>query len=621
MATCPIYSAPICSLCCTLESRCQDRCKTNSRAAEQAELFLRALLPSGLSSRVNFRIGYFIVVYLSLCAVLATMMGMIYTQETAQLLTGDTSTVLRSAFLKVFAMLLLIIAVCSWWVVLGSESRRMAQDDSNRQNQLLSLEIEAHQRTYEALQIAKELAESANQAKTRYVTGMTHELRTPLNSILGYSQILLKNEALVNMPREAVQTIQRSGEHLLQLVDGLLDLARIEAGRLRLEPVPLPLPDFLQELVNMVRPQVEAKGVDFVYTHSGRMPAWVQTDAKRLRQIIINLLSNAVRFTDIGSVTLHVDCRHKVIRFDVVDTGIGIAPHDQQRIFLPFERGAAGRRRGYPGTGLGLTITALLTSLMGGDLSLKSEPEKGSTFSVRLYLSEIDSPGPLTDPPFQIAGFLGQRRTLLVVDDQPVQRQMLAGMLTPLGFEIHEAASGAECLDSLKDEVPDAILLDISMDAMDGWETALQIRSLGYDGVPIIMVSANVFDNHASRLKAAGCQAFVAKPVLESELMGALQRHLGLEWVTSLVSPTFIAMFTPPNSAKEFVALGEDARAELIRLVKMGHVHGLHRLLDQFMAEDPKLTTSCAHLRDFVNRCELESLLDYLTEDVDVRKS
>ncbi len=620
MASCPVYSAPICSLCCTLESRCHDRCKTNSRAAEQAEQFLRTLLPSALSSRVNFRVGHFIVVSLSLCAVLATVMGMIYTQETAQFLTGDPSTVLRSAFVKVFAMLLLIVAVCSWWVVLGSESRRMAQDDSNRQNQLLSLEIEAHQRTDAALQSAKELAESANQAKTRYVTGMTHELRTPLNSILGYSQILLKNEALLNMPREAVQTIQRSGEHLLQLVDGLLDLARIEAGRLRLEPTPVPLPDFLEGLVSMVRPQAEAKGVDFIYTHSGRMPAWVQADAKRLRQIIINLLSNAVRFTDAGRVTLHVDCRREVIRFDVVDTGIGIAPQDQQRIFLPFERGAAGRRRGYPGTGLGLTITALLTSLMGGDLSLQSEPNKGSTFSVRLYLRQIDDPGPLADPPSQIAGFFGKRRTLLVVDDQPVQRQMLAGMLTPLGFEIHEAASGFECLDSLKDEVPDAILLDISMDDMDGWETAMQIRRRGYDGVPIIMVSANVFENQVSRLKAAGCQAFVAKPVLESELMDALQRHLGLEWVTSPMSSTPL----PPSPTEAFVTLvqlDDDARAELIRLVRMGHVHGLHRLLDRFVAEDPALAATCLQLRAFVNSCELESLLDCLTEDVDASES
>jgi signal transduction histidine kinase/purine-cytosine permease-like protein/ActR/RegA family two-component response regulator len=614
MASCPAYGAPICSLCCTLESRCHDRCKKRSRAAEQAEDFLSTLLPSALSSRVNFRVGHFIVVMLSLCALLATVMGMVYLQETSLPPAVDLSGLLRSAFVKVFAMLLLIVAVCSWWVVLGSESRRMAQDESNRQNQLLSREIEAHQRTDAALQTAKEVAESANQAKTRYVAGMTHELRTPLNSILGYSQILLKGETLASSPREAVQTIQRSGEHLLQLVDGLLDLARIEAGRLRLEPVPVPLPDFLEGLVSMMRLQAQAKGVDFLYTHSGRMPAWVQADAKRLRQIIINLLSNAVHFTDAGSVTLHVDCRREVIRFDVVDTGIGIVPQDQQRIFLPFERGAAARRRGEPGTGLGLTITGLLTALMGGDLSLRSEPDKGSTFSVRLYLREIDDPGPLADPPHQIAGFFGKRRTLLVVDDQPVQRQMLAGMLTPLGFDVKEAASGLECIDSLRDGVPDAILLDISMDDLDGWETALQIRSRGYAEVPIIVVSANVFENQASRLKAAGCQAFVGKPVLESELMDALKRHMGLEWVTTVVSP---APLPAGPGGESLPGLPEEARAGLIRLVRLGHVHGLHRLLDRIAAEDPAQTASCARLRGYVSRCELELLLDHLTEGVD----
>jgi len=243
-------------------------------------------------------------------------------------------------------------------------------------------------------------------------------------------------------------------------------------------------------------------------------------------------------------------------------------------------------------------------------LSLQSEPDKGSTFGVRLYLREIDDPGPLADPPHQIAGFFGKRRTLLVVDDQPVQRQMLAGMLTPLGFEVKEAASGLECIDSLKDELPDAILLDISMDDMDGWETAVQIRSRGYDQVPIIVVSANVFENQASRLKAAGCQAFVGKPVLESELMDALQRHLGLEWVTSVVSP----VLHPASPAGEILQLPEEVRAGLIRLVRLGHVHGLHRLLDRVTAEDPALAASCSRLRGYVSRCELELLLDHLTE-------
>ncbi|MEI8170289.1 MAG: ATP-binding protein [Rhodoferax sp.] len=610
MASCPVYDAPICSLCCTLESRCHDRCKRGSRAGEQVEHWLGLLLPQALSRRLNFRVGHYFVVALSLCALLAAVMGMVYSQETARVLAADQSAMLRSAFIKVFAMLLLITAVCSWLVVLGSESRRMAQDESNRQNQLLSVEIEAHQRTDTALQKAKDLAESANQAKTRYVAGVTHEMRTPLNSILGYAQILLKNEALTQAPRNAVQTIQRSGEHLLALVDGLLDLARIEAGRLRLETAPLPLPDFLDGLVSMMRPQAEARGVRFVYTHSGRMPAWVQADTKRLSQILINLLSNAVHFTDQGSVTLHVDCRSDVIRFDIVDTGIGIEPQDQERIFMPFERGAAGRRRGEPGTGLGLTITGLLTSLMGGDLSLQTQSGVGSTFSVRLYLREIDDPGPRAEPPLQIAGFFGKRRTLLVVDDQPVQRQMLAGMLTPLGFAITEAASGLECLDYLADKQPDAILLDICMDGMDGWQTAQQIRSRGYTSVPIIMVSANVLENHSSLLKSAGCQAFVSKPVLESELMAALQRHLGLEWKAAGASVP-VEPITPQAGEARW-QLTEDARTELIHLVQLGHVHGLHRLLDRLSAENPSMTAHVQHLREFVSRCELESLLDHL---------
>jgi CheY-like chemotaxis protein len=201
-----------------------------------------------------------------------------------------------------------------------------------------------------------------------------------------------------------------------------------------------------------------------------------------------------------------------------------------------------------------------------------------------------------------------------VVDDQPVQRQMLAGMLTPLGFDVKEAASGLECIDSLKDGVPDAILLDISMDDLDGWETALQIRSRGYADVPIIIVSANVFENQASRLKAARCQAFVGKPVLESELMHALKRHMGLEWVKAIVSPVPLAAAPDAESSP---GLPEEARAGLIRLLRLGHVHGLHRLLDRIAADDPALATSCARMRGYVSRCELELLLDHLTEGVD----
>ncbi|MET3495088.1 signal transduction histidine kinase/purine-cytosine permease-like protein/DNA-binding NarL/FixJ family response regulator [Variovorax boronicumulans] len=615
MAHCPAYSAPICSLCCTLESRCHDRCKTDSRAAEQMSGWLQALLPPALSARLNFRVAHYLLVATSLIALLATVVGVVYAQEA---IAGTSDPALSTAFLKVFALLSVVAAVAAWWVVLGSESRQMAQEESNRHNNLLALEIEAHRRTDAALQTAKEAAEAANQAKTRYVAGMTHELRTPLNSILGYSQILLKGDA-VAPPREAVQTIHRSGEHMLGLIDGLLDLARIEAGRLQLEPAALALPAFLDQLVHMVRPQAENKGLAFVYTHAGQLPAWVHADAKWLRQILINLLTNAVRFTDSGTVTLHVDARREVLRFDVVDTGIGVAPQDHLRIFEPFERGAAGRRRGEPGTGLGLTITALLTSLMGGELVLAQTSPAGSTFSVRVYLREVADPGPQArggaarQP---VSGYIGARRTLLVVDDQPVQRQMLAGMLMPLGFEVREAASGTECLDSLREELPSAILLDLTMDDMDGWQTATSVRASGFESIPIIIVSANMFENQPERLRAAGCQAFVGKPVIESELIATLERHLGLEWLT-------VSDALPPSNEEETamrpvqLLLTEDDRAELMRLVQMGHVRGLQTALDRLAAASPAAAATCTWLRGMVTRFELDNLRNALAEDAD----
>jgi len=613
MAHCPAYDAPICSLCCTLESRCHDRCKTNSRAAEQVSAVLVAVLPESLSSRVNFRVAHYLVVACSLIGLLGVILGVVYDQQ-GVLRAADQLT-LQAPFLKVFALLSLVGAVGAWWVVLGSESRHMAQDESNRQNQLLTREIEAHQRTDAALQTAKDVAEAANQDKTRYVAGMTHELRTPLNSILGYAQILMKDEQVQGTRRASVATIHRSGEHLHGLIDGLLDLARIEAGRLRLDPAPLPVHEFLDDLVRMVAPQAEAKGLVFSLQTSGRVPDYVNADAKRLRQIVINLLSNAVRFTDSGSVTLRLDHRREVARIEVIDTGIGIAEQDQERIFLPFERGSAGRRTGDAGTGLGLTITHLLTQLMGGELTVKSQPGVGSTFTARLYLREVAAPSQARITHRPITGYLGARRTLLVVDDQPTQRQMLVGMLVPLGFQIREAASGRECLESVLEHCPDAVLLDVSMDDMDGWQTAREIRAAGFADLPIIMVSANAFENQPGKLAEAGCQGFVDKPVIESELLAALQRHLQMEWLAELALPTWATSGSSDvNHAAPTPNLPAEVTGELIRLTRIGHMQGLRQALDAALLAHPRCEVQVMRLRVLLDRFDLEGLLEQLVQ-------
>jgi len=611
MATCPAYSAPICSLCCTLESRCHDRCKNQSRAAEQMLAALTNVLPKRLSQRVNFRVGHYFVVLVSLGLLLATILGVVYFQES---LSPDMEPMareqLRLGFEKVYALMMIVVAVCAWWVVLASESRRVAQEESSRQNLLLSREIDAHRRTDAALERAKEVAEAANQAKTRYVTGMTHELRTPLNSILGYAQILLKDEGVRGARRESVSTIHRSGEHLVGLIDGLLDLARIEAGRLRLDPAPLAMPAFLDDLVRMVQPQAEGKGLSFRFETVGRVPAWVHADAKRLRQILINLLANAVKFTERGSVVLRLDYRREVARFEVIDTGIGIPSEEHARIFLPFERSGAGRRSGAPGTGLGLTITQLLTELMGGELTLDSTPGEGSRFTVRLYLRELAAPETPAVSHRPITGYLGRRRHILVVDDHPTQRQMLAGMLMPLGFEVSEAASGRECIEQVGLRCPDAVLLDVSMDDMDGWETARRLREQGLRDMPVIMVSANVFENRPELLRASQCQAFVGKPVMESELLDKLHLFLDLEWSTE----SALAPMPHQASQGEIGHLPPELASELIRLARMGHAKELRRQLDQIVDQDLRLRRACAPLKTHLDCFEFEAFIQLLTE-------
>ncbi|MDB5958421.1 ATP-binding protein [Ramlibacter sp.] len=620
MARCPAYAAPICSLCCSLESRCHDRCKTDSRAADQLRAVAAALLPRSWAAHVNFRAGHYLLVLLSLLGIMAFLLGMVFVQESLEI----PAATLRLPFLKVYALLALLSAVCAWWVVLSTDSRRLAQDESERQTQLLLQEIDAHRRTDAALQTAKDHAESASLAKTRYVAGMTHELRSPLNSILGYTQVLLKSPQVEGWLRETVATMHHSGEHMHALIDGSLELARIEAGRLRLDVAPLPLPELIADVERMMRPQAEARGLHFVVEVLGTMPAWIRADGKRLRQILINLLANAVRFTLHGEVRLRLDFRRHVAHVDVVDTGIGIAPQDQERIFLPFERGSAGRRTSEAGTGLGLTITHLLTELMGGALTLESEPGRGSTFRVRVYLPELLPEAGRTQPPVPalrpVIGYLAPRRTLLVVDDQALQRQLLAALLVPVGFTVLEAASGRECVEIVEQQPIDAVLLDITMDDLDGWQTAALLRGLrAAAALPIVFVSGNLFDHRPDRIEALHCQGFVAKPVLESELLDALERALQLEWVRADMP---LAPVQPPVSADPVAhLLPEELREELLRLVHQANASALRQRLRSAQRQWPALAESLQVLQASADRFDFAALAAQLREDEDVARA
>ncbi|GAA4025560.1 ATP-binding protein [Actimicrobium antarcticum] len=610
MAHCPAYHGAICSLCCSLDVRCHDRCKVGARLPEQ----VMALFPERLAVRLQTRLSRYLIVLGMMAAGLALLLWLLYYQEITTVETVTSVTDLGSIFLKLFFSLLLLTGVGVWWLVLTADSRRIAHQESDRQTQLLLQEIAAHEKTDAELQRAKESAESANLAKTRFITGMSHELRTPLNSILGYAQILQFDPAMPTRRKDAVDVIHRSGNHLLSLIDGLLDIAKIEAGRMRLESDELALPAFLEQIVQMIRPLAAEKGLAFHFTLSGRLPAVVRADHKRVRQILINLLGNAVKFTDAGSVTLHLNYLREMAHFSIEDTGIGISATDAERIFLPFERTASADLRADTGTGLGLTISRMLTHVMGGELSVTSEPGHGSCFLLKLYLPQVHAPRPtltLDDP---LSGYSGRRRRILIVDDQASQRTMLAQMLLPMGFDITEADSGAACLAAIAANRPDLLLLDIAMPGMDGWAVSRTIRELGDATLPILIVSANAFDQAAGRAGFPYHDGFVVKPVSLLELLAKIKLHLRLEWIAAPSPALSIETSGPADIAPTLPSI--DDLITLLELGAIGYVKGILEKLTELEQRTPSQLAFTTELRQLVKRYRLNDFAHRLKEAI-----
>ena len=589
MAQCPAYGGVICSLCCTLDARCGDRCKPGAQAFDLFSSALRRLVPGAPAPAMLRRVGRFFVVLCSIGAVFGAALWLLYAQErmsalrhgsdaadaavTAALAVGWASAP-EVLFLKVFATLLLMGAVAAWWLVLVDESRAVAQQESERHNQLLQREVDAHRRTDALLQAAKDEAEQANLAKSRFLTGMSHEMRSPLNSILGYSRLLLREGGLEADHAESVRTIHRSGEHLSGLVDGLLELSRIERGKLRLESERIDLPDFLDQIVRMFAPLAEAKGLEFRFVVDGVLPGRVRGDPKRLRQILINLLSNAVKFTERGWVGLQARYRREIATLEVADSGIGVAQADQQRIFLPFERGMGPT--GTEGTGLGLTITQLLVGLMGGDVRLQSTAGAGSRFTVRLYLPALpDAASPTSRA--VVTGYEGPRRRVLLVDDEPLHRALVRRMLQPLGFDLAEGANGAEGLSLAHRWSPQLVLLDLNLPDMRGWSVCRAIKAGGGPPVAVLIVSADAHEGTEAARAAHGADGFVPKPVIEADLLSAIGAALGLRWTTTdrrVEAP--LAAMPAPEALRELLALsaGGYPRALEARLAELAHESG-----------------------------------------------
>jgi signal transduction histidine kinase/CheY-like chemotaxis protein len=634
MAHCPAYRGAICSLCCTLDARCGDVCKPHASLASQWSAGLRWLLPKRAWPFLDTGLGHFILLMLVIVPLLMTVFAMVYRQELSAL--ADMAAqqqalglALRSGFSKAFAALLVLSGIVAWWLVLAHKSRQVAQEESNRQThllheqtQVLLREIDLHRQTDQALQEARKQADRANRAKSRYISAISHELRTPLNSILGYAQLMGEDSAIPPHRKQAVSVIKRGGEHLLSLIEGTLDIAQIESGKLTLQPKPMEFSIGMAEWASMFELQAADKGLAFHYDVQGVLPEWVRADEKRVRQIIFNLLGNAIKFTHSGSITLRLRYAREMAHLEVHDTGPGMSGDELDRIFEPFTRGStAAVGTGSTGSGLGLTIAKMLTDLMGGELIATSVPGQGSVFGVRLFLPQLHglvgaAPGLAKgDNPVQRKNYAGARRKLLVVDNEEADRELLVSLLEPMQFEMRTAASGHDALDLLVAGLrPDAVLLDLAMPGIDGWETLRRIQALGGTQPAVAIVSANAFDRGLENTLGIGADDFFVKPVRHSELIDWLERKLGLQWVgeraaaqTAPAAVLHAPLVPPPRHA--LLALQE--------LVRLGFYRGIVNKLDALALAHPESTPFTQSMLALARQYQFEAMLTSLQSLLD----
>ncbi|WP_313601425.1 ATP-binding protein [Rhizobium sp.] len=579
MAWCPAYAAPICSLCCSLDSRCHDMCKPHARLNTQVGTVARTFLSDQIIDKLTTRLGRYATTAIVSISLIGSILAMVAYQAgeaapaNAEIIYGTISIV--------FFVFAIIAGIVSWFYVLAHDSRVVAEEESSRQNTLLLKEISAHKKTDAALQDAKETAEAANRAKSRYVVGLSHELRTPLNAVLGYAQILERDETIPVPRQSAIKVIKRSADHLSGLIDGLLDISKIEAGRLQVYSNEINIQDFLDQIVEMFGLQAQAKGLEFEHVRAASLPQYVRTDEKRLRQILVNLLSNAIKFTDEGKVRFEIAYRSQVATFTISDTGRGIAEKDLGRIYEPFQRGEADSVRPMPGLGLGLTITQLLTNTLGGEISVRSVKDEGSTFRVRLMLSAVERPNTTPATERKIVSYTGPRRTVVVVDDNQDQRDLMREVLAPMDFVALTASDGPECLTLIEGVKPDIFLIDISMPGMSGWQLVSRLRDEGQKA-PIIMLSANIGDGTTADAAGEGHDDTLSKPVNLRRLADKLASHLGLAWVYEGETPPL-----PITAAKKPLrSPGTSHLQDLLRLGEIGYVRGIEAKLADLATDE-----------------------------------
>jgi signal transduction histidine kinase/ligand-binding sensor domain-containing protein/CheY-like chemotaxis protein len=453
------------------------------------------------------------------------------------------------------------------------------------------LEAVVNERTRE-LSIAKETAESANRAKSVFLASMSHELRTPLNAILGYAQLLGRKELQDMQISRGLHTIRQAGEHLLSLINDILDLAKIEAGKVEMDNSSMNVRSFLIQVCDLIRVKADEKGLMFREEFSSVSSLSVHTDEGRLRQVLLNLLSNAIKFTQQGSVTLHVSCIDAngtvTLHFEVSDTGIGIPQQKLASVFRPFEQ-VDGVSQRYGGTGLGLAISSQLVRQFGGEIHLESTVGKGSRFWFDIsFVRALDTGLVESDRDWDFPlGYEGSTRTVLIVDDVPTNREFLASLLVPLGFDVIDAQDGQEAVCRGTTESPDIILLDMVMPVMDGLEACRKLRQRDATRhVPIIALSASSSSASEAGALEAGADAFLSKPIEVRSLIKSMGELMRLQWhfperqgdKAMMDSAAAAPMVLPPLDQLE----------RLLEIAKVGSMRGVKQQAAAILQQDER---------------------------------
>jgi signal transduction histidine kinase/DNA-binding response OmpR family regulator len=463
-----------------------------------------------------------------------------------------------------------------------------------------------------ALMAARAEAEAANRSKDQFLASISHELRTPLHAILGYADLLRQGHLPEPARQQALATIGSSGGHLLGLIEDLLDLSRIRSGRLELSLAPVQLPALLDEVAAMMRVRAEDKGLAFVLDVAPDLPAAVSADGKRLRQIFLNLLGNAIKFTDAGEVLLRVragEQRDGRVRLQVAveDTGMGIPPEERERIFQPFEQAEQGRRQ-ESGVGLGLAISQELVRLMGGEITVDGRPEGGSRFDFAVTLTVLPEQRAVAPAARRAIGYIGARRRILVADDQAENRELLRQMLEPLGFEITLASDGGEVLAAARAAPPALVLMDLRMPRMDGFHAAAAIHRLpGLNNVPVVAASASTADLTRARAEVATFAVCLRKPFQSQDLMDTLQRLLGLTWRYE-DEPALCG--EPPDAPTETPS--PEVLEELLELTRLGKLVRVEQVALELGRSEPGLAPFASRVHELARGFEEGELIALL---------